>query len=154
MDTETRLRILLVEDNEIIGNALRDHIRASGWTIDWVADLRSAALVIDAARYALILLDLRLPDGSGLDLLRRLQSRPQMVPVIILSAYDQVSDRLEGLALGAIDYLVKPFDLSELVARIDLFIEDQKGDATSPHKPPFDKQLHSSHQPSIGLRRA
>jgi two-component system OmpR family response regulator len=140
MNSEIPLRILLVEDNEIIGNALRDHIRAGGWTVDWIADLRSAMLAVDAASYSLILLDLHLPDGTGLDLLRQLRCQPQMVPVIILSAYDQVSDRLEGLELGAIDYLVKPFDLSELVARIDLFIEDQKANLV-----PFGRRKNPTH---------
>ncbi|TQX84259.1 MULTISPECIES: response regulator [Rhizobium] len=111
--------VLLVEDNFIIGNALRDHIAADGWSVDWSVDLRSAIFATDHRSYTLILLDLHLPDGSGLELLRRLNERLSMPPVIILSAYDQLSDRLEGIKLGAADYLVKPFDLMEMIARID-----------------------------------
>ena len=111
--------VLLVEDNFIIGNALRDHIAADGWSVDWSVDLRSAIAATDQRSYRLILLDLHLPDGSGLDLLRRLNECLSMPPVIILSAYDQLSDRLEGMKLGAADYLVKPFNLLEMIARID-----------------------------------
>lgn len=125
-NAEKPLRILLVEDNEIIGNALRDHVAASGLTVDWLANLQSALLAVEGGDYALILLDLHLPDGSGLDLLKRLGERLECIPVIILSAYDQVSDRLVALELGAIDYLVKPFDLSEMITRIETFIEDRK----------------------------
>lgn len=119
------MRILLVEDNELIGNALRDHVAASGLTVDWLASLQSALLAVEGSDYALILLDLHLPDGSGLDLLKRLSEKTRTVPVIVLSAYDQVSDRIQALEMGAIDYLVKPFDLSELIARIKTFIEDR-----------------------------
>lgn len=116
------MQILLVEDNLIIGEALSDHIAASGWSVDWSVDLESAGRATRARAYALILLDLRLPDGSGLDLLRQLRAQSPLVPVIILSAYDQVSDRIEGLEIGAVDYLVKPFDLSEMIARIRRFV--------------------------------
>lgn len=131
MNEERPLNILLIEDNEIIGDALRDHVAAFGWTVDWVADLQSSLLAVDAADYGLVLLDLRLPDGSGLEFLHHLNAQAKTVPVIILSAYDQVSDRMQGMTLGAIDYLVKPFDLSELIARIALFAHGrQTPDAT------------------------
>lgn len=113
------VRVLLVEDNLMIGDALRDHVAADGWIVDWSINLRSAIAATDRCSYALILLDLHLPDGTGLDLLRHLSMRLSMPPVIILSAYDQLSDRLEGMTLGARDYLVKPFDLIEMIARID-----------------------------------
>jgi two-component system OmpR family response regulator len=112
------LRVLLVEDNIVIGDALRDHVVANGWSVDWSLDLRSAIIAIELQTYGLVLLDLHLPDGTGLDLLRHLGNRAQMPAVIILSAYDQFSDRAEGMKLGAADYLVKPFDLSEMIARI------------------------------------
>lgn len=117
------MRILLVEDNLIIGNALRDHVAADGWAVDWSLTLRSAMTATDLLDYTVILLDLHLPDGTGLDLLRHLGMHPQMPSVIILSAYDQFSDRAEGMKLGAVDYLVKPFDLSEMTARIREFTE-------------------------------
>jgi two-component system, OmpR family, response regulator len=112
------VRVLLVEDNLIIGDALRDHLVANGWRVDWSLNLHAAMIAIDLQPYTLVLLDLHLPDGSGLDLLRHLTKRPQMPAVIILSAYDQLSDRAEGMKLGAVDYLVKPFDLSEMMTRI------------------------------------
>jgi two-component system, OmpR family, response regulator len=115
---EYTVRVLLVEDDEIIGDALHDHVVADGWDVDWVKDLKSALSATQARIYAVILLDLRLPDGSGLEVLRRLQCQSRETPVIVLSAYDQVSDQLESRGSGAIDYLVKPFDLSELISRI------------------------------------
>jgi two-component system OmpR family response regulator len=117
--------VLLVEDNLIIGNALRDHVAADGWAVDWSLDLRSAIAAVDRRSYTLILLDLHLPDGTGLDLLRHLRAHLSMPPVIILSAYDQLSDRMEGLKLGAADFLVKPFNLVEMIARIDLVTANQ-----------------------------
>jgi two-component system OmpR family response regulator len=112
------VRVLLVEDDDIIGDALHDHVVADGWDVDWVKDLKSALNATQARIYAVILLDLRLPDGSGLEVLRRLQCQSRDTPVIVLSAYDQVSDQIESRGSGAIDYLVKPFDLSELISRI------------------------------------
>ena len=87
------MRILLVEDNLLIGNALSDHVAAECWKVDWVMDLSEAMKAVEQTRYFVILLDLRLPDGSGLELLRHLRDRAEMVPVIILSAYDQISDQ-------------------------------------------------------------
>ncbi len=115
------MRILLVEDNFLIGDALHDHIVADGWTVDWVLTLAAAHAAAEAGCYALILLDLHLPDGNGLCLLKHLHQTAPIVPVIILSAYDQASDRIEGLENGAIDYLTKPFDLGDALARIRRF---------------------------------
>jgi two-component system, OmpR family, response regulator len=112
------VRVLLVEDNLIIGDALRDHLVANGWRVDWSLNLHAAMMATDLQTYTLVLLDLHLPDGNGFDLLRHLRKRPQIPAVIILSAYDQLSDRVEGMKLGAVDYLVKPFDLSEMMTRI------------------------------------
>ncbi|MDE1997009.1 MAG: response regulator [Rhizobiaceae bacterium] len=112
------MRVLLVEDNAIIGNAVRDHLRAEGWEVDWAMDLQSARMAVAKWTFDIILLDLRLPDGSGLDFLRQVVSRPDRMPVIVMSAYDQLSDQMTGLAVGAVDYLVKPFGLGEMLARI------------------------------------
>ena len=112
------MRILLIEDDTVLGAAVRDQIAADGQTVDWVTRLDSAG---DAARttpYDLILLDLMLPDGRGIMFLKDLRARGDVTPVIILTALDQVSDRIEGLNAGADDYLVKPFDLAELSARV------------------------------------
>ncbi|MFT4182218.1 MAG: response regulator [Rhizobium sp.] len=112
------MRVLLVEDDVTIGNAVQDHLRAEGFVVDWSMDLRSARAAVAASLYNVVLLDLRLPDGSGLELLRSMGTRAGATPVIILSAYDQISDRMNGLSIGAVDYLVKPFGLAELSARV------------------------------------
>ena len=112
------MRILLIEDDTILGAAVRDHIAADGHSADWVGRLDRAREHLDAAPYDLVLLDLMLPDGRGIAFLRDLRRRGDVTPVIILTALDQISDRIEGLNAGADDYLTKPFDLAELSARL------------------------------------
>jgi two-component system OmpR family response regulator len=112
------MRILLIEDDAVLGAAVRDQIAGDGHSIDWVRRLDAAGDAVAVAAYDLLLLDLMLPDGRGLGFLKRLRGRGDVTPVIILTALDQVSDRIEGLNAGADDYLVKPFDLAELSARI------------------------------------
>ncbi len=102
----------------MLGAAIRDHINSTGHSADWMQRLDHARLALEAVPYELVLLDLNLPDGRGLDLLRQLRAAGNAVPVIITTAQDQVAIRIEGLNSGADDYLVKPFDLSELTARI------------------------------------
>jgi len=113
------MRVLLVEDDTILGAAVRDQISADGHSVDWAQRLDDAALQESSASFDLILLDLMLPDGKGLTFLRSLRGRGSVTPVIILTALDQISDRIDGLNAGADDYLVKPFDLSELSARLN-----------------------------------
>jgi two-component system OmpR family response regulator len=112
------MRVLLVEDDPILGVAVHDQIAADGHTVDWVKRLDVAGDSIRTVAYDLVLLDLMLPDGRGLDFLRARRAAGDVTPVIILTARDQISDRIAGLNTGADDYLVKPFDLSELSARI------------------------------------
>jgi DNA-binding response OmpR family regulator len=112
------MRILLVEDDPVLGTAVRDQIVADGHSVDWMKRLDEAAGAIHAAAYDLILLDLMLPDGRGLDFLKARRAAGDVTPVVILTARDQISDRIAGLNAGADDYLVKPFDLFELSARI------------------------------------
>lgn len=112
------MRILLIEDDTVLGAAVRDQIAADGQSVDWVMRLDAADDAVKSASYDLILLDLMLPDGRGIGFLKSLRARGDVTPVIILTALDQVSDRIEGLNAGADDYLVKPFDLAELSARI------------------------------------
>ena len=112
------MRILLIEDDAVLGAAVRDQIAGDGHSVDWVQRLDAADTAIAGVPYDLVLLDLMLPDGRGLPFLRRLRARGEATPVICLTALDQVSDRIEGLNAGADDYLVKPFDLAELSARI------------------------------------
>ena len=112
------MRVLLVEDDAALGNAVSEQVADQGHAVDWAQTVSDANAYLDAAAYELILLDLMLPDGSGLSFLRDLRRDGAKVPVIILTARDRISERIEGLNAGADDYLVKPFDLSELSARI------------------------------------
>ncbi len=112
------MRILLIEDDTVLGTAVRDQIAADGHSVDWVTRLDAAGDAMRGTAYDLVLLDLMLPDGRGIGFLKTLRNRGDVTPVIILTALDQLSDRIEGLNAGADDYLVKPFDLPELSARI------------------------------------
>jgi len=113
------MRILLVEDDAILGAAVRDHIVASNHSVDWVTRLDAAADHLASAAYDLMLLDMMLPDGQGIGFLRGMRTKGCTTPVIILTALDQISDRIQGLNAGADDYMTKPFDLSELSARLN-----------------------------------
>jgi len=125
------LRILLVEDDRTLGEAVRDHIANIHHAIDWMQNLDDAKVSVKTVDYGLILLDLRLPDGSGVDFLKALRSGSNATPVIILTAHDQISDRIEGLNAGADDYLVKPFNLDELTARMLAVTRRHSGNSSS-----------------------
>ena len=112
------MRVLLIEDDHLLGAAIRDYIASNGHGVDWMQRLDDARLALSTMTYELVLLDLNLPDGRGLDLLRELRAARNAVPVIITTAQDQVAIRIEGLNSGADDYLIKPFDLSEMSARV------------------------------------
>jgi two-component system OmpR family response regulator len=112
------VRVLLIEEDHVLGAAIRDHVASAGHGVDWMKRIDEARLALDTVQYELVLLDLNLPDGRGLDLLRGLRAAGNAVPVIIVTAQDQVAVRIEGLNSGADDYLVKPFDLSEMSARV------------------------------------
>ena len=112
------MRILLVEDNQQLGDAVRKQMLGDGHATDLMASLSEARACLSTTAYDLILLDMMLPDGKGITLLQHLRQREDRTPVIILTALDQISDRIAGLNAGADDYLVKPFDLAELSARV------------------------------------
>jgi two-component system OmpR family response regulator len=112
------VRILLVEDDDLIGEAVRDHINIAGYATDWVHTMADAEAASTSVEYGLILLDLQLPEGNGLVFLEGFRAQGGHAPVIILTARDQISDRIAGLNAGADDYLIKPFNLGELEARI------------------------------------
>lgn len=112
------MRILPIEDDTVLGAAVRDQIAGDGHSVDWVQRLDAAWDALAGAAFDLLLLDLMLPDGRGIPFLRKLRAQGDVTPVIILTALDQISDRIDGLNAGADDYLVKPFDLAELSARI------------------------------------
>lgn len=112
------MRVLLVEDTTGLGEAVQEQISDDGHAVDWVQSLDYARSSVQTTHYDLILLDLMLPDGNGIDFLKQLRQAGNVTPVIILTARDQVTDRIAGLNAGADDYLVKPFDLFELSARV------------------------------------
>ena len=112
------MRLLLVEDDRMIGESVCEGLAHEGYTVDWVHDGHAAQAAVEAVPYAAVLLDLGLPRRDGLEVLRSLRARRNDVPVLVITARDAVSDRVMGLDAGADDYLVKPFDLDELAARV------------------------------------
>jgi two-component system OmpR family response regulator/two-component system response regulator QseB len=125
------MRFLLVEDDRMIGDSLRAALRMEGHAVDWVRDAEAAGATLASERFDLVLLDLGLPRGNGLDVLRELRARGDATPVIVLTARDGPGDRVAGLDSGADDYLVKPFELDELSARIRAVHRRQSGRAVS-----------------------
>jgi len=112
------MRILLVEDDRMIGEAVLDSLRAETYATDWVRDGLMAEGALAEHTYDLVVLDLGLPRKDGLDVLRSIRSRKQQMPVLIATARDAVAQRIAGLDAGADDYIIKPYDLDELLARI------------------------------------
>ena len=121
------MRLLVVEDDALLGDAVQSGLRQAGHAADWVRDGIAADAALDAEAYAAVVLDLGLPKRSGLEVLRRLRSRGDPTPVLILTARDAIEDRIQGLDAGADDYLVKPFDLGELAARLRALIRRAVG---------------------------
>ena len=123
------MRILLAEDDRMIGESVQRGLRQDGYAVDWVRDGAAADLAVTDHAYDLVLLDLGLPRKDGIRFLEDLRRRGNRVPVVIITARDAVPDRVRGLDAGADDYLVKPFDLDELAARIRALIRRQSGRA-------------------------
>lgn len=123
------MRLLLVEDDRMIGDTLRAALRLDGHAVDWVRDASAAQATLASERFDVVLLDLGLPKGDGLDVLRELRARHDSTPVIVLTARDGLGDRVAGLDAGADDYLVKPFELDELNARIRAVVRRHSGRA-------------------------
>jgi two-component system OmpR family response regulator len=123
------MRILLVEDDAMIGEAVRLALHDEAYAVDWVKDASAATLALQGDEYQAVLLDLTLPGADGLSVLQRLRRNGRKVPVIIISAREALEDRIKGLDLGADDYLAKPFDVPELLARLRAVIRRQGGQA-------------------------
>ncbi len=123
------MRILLVEDEALLGEAVAAHLNKRH-AVDWMQSLEEASGAMKAIAYDLLLLDLNLPDGRGLDLLRSLRKAGQSIPVIIITARDQIRHRIEGLNAGADDYISKPFHVPEVAARLKALIRRTSGHAT------------------------
>ncbi|GBR31859.1 response regulator transcription factor [Komagataeibacter oboediens] len=112
------MRILIVEDEHDLGAAVQERVRLDGHAVDWFTTLEDARAAVATVDYDFMLLDLGLPDGNGRDLLREIRRTSSDIAILITTAEDQISDRIAGLSDGADDYIVKPYDLNELVARI------------------------------------
>lgn len=125
------MRILLIEDDKMIGAAVAQALRDAAYAVDWVRDGRSAIEAVELETYDLALLDLGLPPPDGLAVLRRFREARNELPVIIVTARDALDDRIGGLDLGADDYLVKPFEIGELLARMRA-IARRRGSGAAP----------------------
>jgi len=112
------MRVLLVEDDRMIAQGLQTALRQDGYAVDHMSDGRSAAEALRSSRFDLVLLDLGLPERDGIEVLRELRGRGDSTPVIIVTARDDIKNRIEGLDAGADDYVIKPFDLDEVGARM------------------------------------
>ena len=123
------MRIVLIEDDGLLGEGIRAGLRQAGFVVDWVEDGLAAESTLRAASPDAVVLDLGLPRLSGLDLLRRLRAAGSVTPVLILTARDALEDRVAGLDAGADDYMVKPFELRELAARLRALIRRAAGGA-------------------------
>lgn len=123
------MRVLLVEDDEMIGESLSDALQDEAYIVDWVKDGRQAILTLKAQPYDIILLDLGLPEVDGMGVLNTIRHAQIKTPVLIITARDEVKDRIAGLDSGADDYVVKPFELGEVFARMRVLIRRAQGQA-------------------------
>jgi two-component system OmpR family response regulator len=124
------MRVLLVEDDRMIGAAVQQALSDAAYAVDWTTDGEQALAAALAQSYDLVLLDLGLPRRDGIDVLRQLRARDARVPILIVTARDEVEDRIAGLDLGADDYVLKPFDVQELLARMRAVVRRQGGSAS------------------------
>lgn len=124
------MRLLLVEDDALLGDGLRAGLVQDGYSVDWLRDGISAEAALSSGSYDLAVLDINLPGRSGLQLLKGLRNSGNTLPVLLLTARDTVADRVTGLDSGADDYLIKPFDLDELLARLRVLLRRRGGRAT------------------------
>ncbi|NKI92323.1 response regulator transcription factor [Rhizobacter sp. SG703] len=124
------MRVLLVEDDRMIGAAVQQALSDAAYAVDWTTDGEQALAAALAQAYDVVLLDLGLPLRDGIDVLRQLRARNAHVPILIVTARDEVEDRIAGLDLGADDYVLKPFDVQELLARMRAVMRRQGGSAS------------------------
>jgi two-component system response regulator QseB len=129
--TEARLRILIVEDDPILLDGLREGLKLSGFVADGVTTAADASEALATDNFDAVVLDRMLPDGSGLDVLNGIRRAGNRVPVLLLTAKDEVGDRIDGLDAGADDYLGKPFDLDEVAARLRAITRRAAGRASA-----------------------
>ena len=125
------MRVLLIEDDPMIGKSLKQALQHQGMSVDWTRSGLEGEEAMAVGDYAAILLDLTLPDKSGVEVLRDMRLAGNRTPLLVVTAREEIDDRIAGLDLGADDYLVKPFDMRELVARMRAVVRRQAGVATS-----------------------
>jgi DNA-binding response OmpR family regulator len=125
------MRVLLVEDDEMIGQSLVRALEGNGWSVDWVKEGLLAQSAMADGGYACVLLDLGLPKRDGIEVLRRARAQGDQTPVLVLTARDGLDDRITGLDIGADDYLIKPYEFRELLARMRAVIRRRDGSAHS-----------------------
>lgn len=128
------MRLLLAEDDAMIGEALVMALRDAAYRVDWVQSGSAALLALERGQHQALLLDLGLPECDGLAVLQQLRNLANAIPVIILTARDDVATRIQGLDLGADDYLVKPFNFPELLARLRAVLRRQGGQVSSVYR--------------------
>jgi two-component system, OmpR family, response regulator len=143
------MRVLIVEDNVSLADELTADLKRSGYAVDWLADGRDALVQAAVESYDVILLDLGLPGKSGLEILREWRATQMMSPVIVLTARDHWSDRIEGLKAGADDYLTKPFYTEELRLRMQAVLRRTHGTVNQPYLDAGNLQLDESRQSVI-----
>lgn len=149
------MRLLLVEDDVMIGEAVLDLLRGEGYAVDWVKDGELADKVLQDQSYDLLLLDLGLPKVDGVTVLERLRGRKDRVPVLIATARDALSQRVQGLDKGADDYIIKPYEFDELLARIRALLRRAAGRAEPTYEhmgvsiDPVTREVHANGQPVI-----
>lgn len=125
------MRLLLVEDDELLGKAVKAGLRQGGYTVDWVINGETAINALANDPFDVVVLDIGLPDMSGIKVLQKIRKQQNDIPVMILTAYDAVSDRVAGLDQGADDYMTKPFDLDEMLARLRAITRRKSGRSES-----------------------
>ncbi|MBA3773517.1 MAG: response regulator transcription factor [Ramlibacter sp.] len=125
------MRVLLVEDDDMIGQSLKQALGGNGWSVDWVKDGLLAQSALSDGGYACVLLDLGLPKRDGIEVLRKARGLGDHTPVLVLTARDGLDDRITGLDIGADDYLIKPYEFRELLARMRAVIRRRDGSAHS-----------------------
>lgn len=123
------MRVLVIEDDALLGDAIQAGLKQAGYAVDWMKDGVTADQALSTETFAAVVLDLGLPRLSGLEVLQRLRGRRTPTPVLILTAMDAVEDRIKGLDAGADDYMVKPFDMGELAARLRALVRRSGGNA-------------------------
>jgi DNA-binding response OmpR family regulator len=125
------MRILLIEDDPMLGKGLREALQDAGMSVDWVRNGEDGEAALSVGAYALVLLDIGLPGKSGIDVLRKARNGGDKTPLLLITARDELDDRVAGLDLGADDYLAKPFEMRELMARIRAVLRRYGGSAVS-----------------------